>query len=72
MTITPISILDLFEDPDAQVQPNVLTAHTLALFSLKLGRRYFWNVSRKCDFLDTFDKTSNACISASFEDTNTL
>ena len=39
---------------------------------LKVGRPYFWNLSKNRDFLDNFHKTSNAFISASFEDMNTL
>ena len=46
--------------------------HTPNPLPLKVGRPYFWNVAKKCDFLATFHKTSNAFISASFEDMNTL
>ena len=40
--------------------------------ALKVGRPYFWNVAPKCDFGASFYKTSNAFISAIFEDMNTL
>ena len=39
---------------------------------IKVGLGYFWNVSRVYDFLETFTKTSNAFIFASFKNMNTL